>query len=143
MQFIVEGEANMSSTGTSLSRYDALIEAVREIALLEPGWNDYKDDHDVQSLRGSTVGVSTLNDAVRIIDAAEQVGVLPASVNPLDDGGVIFQWSFAPVFATLEVKHDDYVIMHQFDSSTDASRFAEFDALPDNLEDFLTGFITT
>ena len=35
----------MSSTGTSLSRYDDLIEAVREIALLEPGWNDYKDNH--------------------------------------------------------------------------------------------------
>lgn len=59
--------------------------------------------------------------------------------NPLDDGGVIFQWSFAPVFATLEVKHDDYVIMHQFDTNTDASQFAEFDALPDDLEDFLTG----
>ena len=133
----------MSSTGTSLSRYDDLIEAVHEIGLLEPGWNDYKDNHGASSLRGYTISVATLNDAVRIIDAAEQVGVLPASVNPLDDGGVIFQWSFAPVFATLEVKHDDYVIMHQFDSSTDASRFAEFDALPDNLEDFLTGFITT
>lgn len=71
----------MSSTGTSISRYDDLIEKVRDIALLEPGWNDYKDNHDVQSLRGSTVGVSTLNDAVRIIDASKRVGVLPASVN--------------------------------------------------------------
>lgn len=133
----------MSSTGTSTSRYDALIEAVLEIALLEPGWNDYKDDHDGSSLRGNTIGVSTLNDAVRIIDASERVGVLPASVNPLDDGGVVFQWSFAPVFATLEVKHDEYVIMHQFDSSTDASQVVELDALPDDLEDFLVGFITT
>lgn len=86
----------MSSTGTSISRYDALIEAVREIGLLEPGWNDYKDNHDVKHLRGATISVATLNDAVRIIDASERVGVLPASVNPLDDGGMVFQWRGHP-----------------------------------------------